>query len=180
MKTKSAAVVILVMLALVGCSLMEVQYHYEPNAPFASYKNFQWIQGMGESEQGQEIDEQLDQQIRSQISQELANKGFNESLTEKADFLINYQLITQERVAISQKDDSFRHLNYRYPTSMNVETYSYRTGSLILDVIDAQSREVVWQGNVYGFVDVHTDPQKQQKRLEKAVKMLLSKFPPNT
>lgn len=179
MKTNSIVVVILLIMALAGCSLMEVQHQYEPNAPFASYKNFHWIQGMEENKQEEEIDEQLDQQIRGKISEELANKGFNESLTEKADFLINYQLITQERVAISQKDESFRHLNYRYPTSMNVESYSYRTGSIILDVIDPQSREVVWQGNVYGFVDVHTDPQKQQKRLEKAVKLLLSKFPPN-
>jgi hypothetical protein len=156
---------------------MDVEHKYEPSAPFSSYKNYHWIQGLKDSEIP-EIDEDLDNQIRGKITQALANKGFQESLVEKADFLINYQFITQERIAVSQKDASYRHLNYRYPDTMNVDTYSYRTGSLILDVIDPQAREVVWQGHVYGFMDLHSDPQKQEKRLEKAVDMLLSKFPP--
>jgi hypothetical protein len=45
-------------------------------------------------------------------------------------------------------------------------------------VIDPQSKEVVWQGHVYGFMDVNKDPKKQQERLDKAIRMLVSKFPP--
>ena len=164
-----------------GCSFMDVQHRFEPGTPFASYHSFQWMQGLETTPEEQatpEIDENMDQLIRSKITQELNNKNFNESSSEKADFLINYRFITQDRVAISQKDEAFRNLNYRYPRSMEVESYSYRTGSLILDVIDPNSREVVWQGNVYGFMDVHTDPKKQEQRLEKAVRLLLADFPP--
>jgi hypothetical protein len=179
MKANPLTVVILLLLASTGCSLMEVQHHYQPDTPFSTYHNFHWIQDMKEAPPA-EVDEDLDQLIRGKISKALADKGFNESLTEKADFLINYQLITQERVAINPREAKGARLDYRYPESLNVDAYSYRVGSLILDVVDPQSREVVWQGNVHGFVDVHTDPKKQEKRLDKAVRMLLSKFPPNS
>lgn len=175
--TTRTLIFVLFLLASWGCSFMDVDHKYEPNAPFSSYKNYHWMQGLKDAPEP-EIDEEWDNLIRSKIDQALADKGFNESLVEKADFLINYQFITQERIAVSQKETSYRHLNYRYPDSMNVDTYSYRTGSLILDVIDPEAKEVVWQGHVYGFMDVHTDPEKQEKRLEKAVSMLLSKFPP--
>ncbi|KPJ95212.1 MAG: hypothetical protein AMJ53_03235 [Gammaproteobacteria bacterium SG8_11] len=156
---------------------MDVEHKYEPNVDFTSFKNFHWVQGM-ESQPEVEIDEALDQNIRKKISQQLIAKGYNESLTEQADFLINYQFITQDRVAVDQRREFRQPLNYKYPSTMNVDTYSYRTGSLILDVVDPQSRHVVWQGHVYGFLDVHTDPKKQDKRLDKAVRKLLSKFPP--
>jgi hypothetical protein len=179
MKTNPLKAVFLLLLASTGCSLLEVQHNYVPNTPFSSYQNFHWIQGIENPPEAQ-VDEQLDQLIRSKISQALVNKGFNESLTEKADFLINYQLITQERVAIHQQGTVARHLGYHHPDVLDVDAYSYRVGSLVLDVVDPQSREVVWQGNVQGFVDVHTDPKKQEQRLDKAVGMLLSKFPPNS
>ncbi len=177
MKTNPFTVVFLLLLASTGCSLMEAQHQFDPNAPFSSYKSFHWIEGVENPPEAQ-VDAQFDQLIRSKISQALVNKGFNESSTEKADFLINYQLITQERVAISQHPDAVRHLGYRHPDTINVSEYSYRVGSLTLDVVDPQSREAVWQGYVQGFVDVHTDPKKQEKRLDKAVSLLLSKFPP--
>lgn len=179
MKINFVSVVFLLLLASTGCATMEANHTYQPDTPFASYKNFHWIQGAeAPTEKETEIDEKLDEQIRGKISQELQNKGFNETLTEKPDFLINYQLIAEDRSAVHQNVGVARTLNYRYPDKLNVEAYAYRVGALILDVVDPQSREVVWQGNVQGFLDVHTDPKKQEQRLEKAVRMLLSKFPP--
>jgi hypothetical protein len=176
-------------LALSSCAFMEVEDRYAPGTPFSSYKNYHWVQAIEEAtttattttttaETETAIDENTDKLIRSKINQALANKGFKESLVEKPDFLINYQFITQQRTAVNQPGRPFGHLGYKYAVSMDVESYSYRTGSLILDVIDPQSKEVVWQGHVYGFMDVNKDPKKQQERLDKAIRMLVSKFPP--
>ena len=169
----------LVIFALVSaCSLMEVQHRYEPNVAFSTYKNYSWIQIQPEEDTQPEIDPEMDSRIRSQINKELAGKGFSEIPAEQADFLVNYRFLTQERSALVQDDVYIRQRNYVYADSLEAERYDYRVGSLILDVIDSKSREVVWQGNIYGFLDVHSDPKKQQERLEKAVRMLLSKFPP--
>jgi hypothetical protein len=178
MKTISLTIAALFVLSSTACSFMEVEHKYEPGTPFSSYKSFRWTQAT-EATTEAKTDEVWDERIRGKISQELTKKGFNASATDQSDFLINYQFITQERVAVNQKDDMLRYANYRYANSLDVDTFSYRVGSLILDVIDPQSKEVVWQGHVYGFVDVHTDPKKQEKRLDKAIQMLLSKFPPN-
>ena len=164
-----------------GCSFMDAQHRYEPGTPFGSYKSFQWVPAQektAEVDNSSEIDPKLDELIRGKISQELKNKNFTESLMGNADFLINYRFIVRERTAMNKKTESFLYQNYRYANSIDVETYSYRTGSLILDVIDPTSQEVVWQGDVSGFLDLQTDPKKQDKRLEKAVHMLLASFPP--
>lgn len=184
MNIKSLAVFVL-SLALSSCAFMEVDHKYAPGTPFSTYKSYQWVPVINEEEAATTsaetetvIDAETDNLIRNKINQALANKGFTEATGDKPDFLINYQFITQQRTAVNQPGRPFGHLGYKYAVSMDVESYAYRTGSLILDVIDPQSKEVVWQGHVYGFMDVHKDPKKQQERLDKAVRMLVSKFPP--
>jgi hypothetical protein len=58
------------------------------------------------------------------------------------------------------------------------ETYHYRQGTLIIDVIDAAARRVIWRGTVQAEVGRHKDPDKRIERLNEAVRQILGRFPP--
>jgi len=62
---------------------------------------------------------------------------------------------------------------YGYPGYGYVD-YGYE-GTIILDIIDAESNELVWRGSYAAAVD---DSGISEKKIKKAVKHILEKFPP--
>lgn len=64
---------------------------------------------------------------------------------------------------------------------MGSETYvhEYEEGTLILDIVEPLNRDLLWRGSAEAKVDRQVSAQRKQKRIKKAVKKILSHFPPN-
>jgi hypothetical protein len=54
---------------------------------------------------------------------------------------------------------------------------NYPVGSLVLDFYDAQSHRLIWRG--VATDSISNSPQKNEKKLDKAVDKMLEHFPPN-
>ncbi len=54
----------------------------------------------------------------------------------------------------------------------------YLEGTLILDIIDAQTNEIIWRGSASKALDQDPDPDKVRMYVNKAVEKILEKFPP--
>ena len=69
------------------------------------------------------------------------------------------------------------YVTYRCGPGVCGETEIIRNteGTLILDIIDAETNEVVWRGSSVGFV---AKANKQRVRIKKRVQTLLKEFPP--
>jgi hypothetical protein len=61
------------------------------------------------------------------------------------------------------------------PTTTTVQTY--QVGTLVVDMFDTHSKQVVWRGTASATVSEH--PDKNTKKLEKAVEKMFKDFPPN-
>jgi hypothetical protein len=46
------------------------------------------------------------------------------------------------------------------------------------DFIDGKSRQLVWQGRAKGFVEKNSNPKKNDKLVNEAVRKILKNFPP--
>jgi len=55
---------------------------------------------------------------------------------------------------------------------------TYREGSLILEMTDARSGEVVWVGEAEDVFQPGMDPKDAESRVQEAVQRLLEGFPP--
>ena len=53
-------------------------------------------------------------------------------------------------------------------------TYTYTEGTLIIDMIDARTNQLVWRGSVAGTVD---NPANLERQVEKAVRAILKQYP---
>ncbi len=51
----------------------------------------------------------------------------------------------------------------------------YLQGTLVMDVFDVKSKELVWQGMVTGTVK--EKPEKREKSIPKTISKLMKKFP---
>ena len=62
---------------------------------------------------------------------------------------------------------------------MTGTSWTIQVGTLNLDFYDPAIKKQVWRGAATKTLDPPKDPDKLQKRLDKATKKLLKNFPPN-
>jgi len=53
------------------------------------------------------------------------------------------------------------------------------TGTLVLDMYDPSTKQLVWTGRVTKTIDASANQAKKQKNLDKAMQKLLKGFPPS-
>ncbi len=68
------------------------------------------------------------------------------------------------------------HLGFGY--SSGGYAHEYLEGTLILDIIDAHSNEIIWRGWASKALDQDPDPKNVRMYVNKAVEKILEKFPP--
>ena len=60
----------------------------------------------------------------------------------------------------------------------NVNVVDVPMGTLMVDMVDAASKEMVWRGIAQGTVPTSSTSEESEKRINKAVTKLLRNFPP--
>ena len=145
----------------------DVQYDFDPDADFSKYEDYAWAEDP--SRPG--LSELADKRLRSTIEAELAAKGLAR-VDSAADLLVVYRVAVEPELDISE---SWRGV--RWGRELHVDTRD--RGTLVLDIHAARSGELLWRGVVSKLLpEGKTDPEKQRKRVEKAVADLLESFPP--
>jgi hypothetical protein len=61
-------------------------------------------------------------------------------------------------------------------TATTAQTYDQ--GTLILDIVDAKKKELVWRGSANGILDPGASPDKKASKVNEAVTKTLADFPP--
>jgi hypothetical protein len=65
-----------------------------------------------------------------------------------------------------------------WPGASDVRLSRYEEGTLMLDVIDNASNELVWRGAAQARIDPNRSPQERTELINRAVREILDRFPP--
>jgi len=154
----------------------DVQHDYDQQVNFANFKTFDWM----EVPELADIDNLVVQRVKNAVNAQL-NKINLKLTANKPDFLIAIHLGKKDKVETTD-------WGYTYGTAEGyrggregtrvVSAYEYQEGSLILDFVDAQSKKLIWRGSAKAEVQNINTAKKSEKVINKAVKMILKKFPP--
>jgi hypothetical protein len=162
-------------LALLACTLTPAQNvttNSMPGTNFSKYHTYKWVPIEGAVEPNQIVDAQIKQSIDSQ----LATKGLTKTDGDKADLLIGYQAsIDQEK----QWNAYGTGGGLRWGGGMaSAQQSTISTGTLVLDMYDPSSKQLIWTGRVSKTLDPSANQGKKQKNLDKAMQKLLKNYPP--
>jgi hypothetical protein len=153
-----------------SCSpIYDVSYDYDKNIDILELKTYDWLpipETVG-------MDSLLVNRIKGSVNNQLKSKGLRMT-SDSPDFLIATHAGTEEKV-------SYSDWGYRYGPYWRGPSYSrfkYQEGTLILDFVDAQSKELIWRGRAKGFVDSGMTPEKLDKLVNESVQKILENFPP--
>ena len=173
---------ILVLLAP-SCSTINTRFDYNPEINFSRYQKYSW-QVPQEEKSEQSPAENL---IDNAIDEALSAKGYQLVPKDQAHFIVGYQMIFQEKKRLRRygyphgyhyhRPGYPHHRYHRFYRRGSVYTYYYTKGTLILDVVDAQTQEVVWSGEAVRIVNPNK-PIELGRKMKESVSRLLKKFPP--
>jgi hypothetical protein len=181
-----SGVLVSVALALAACAGSRVATDYDSSARFDALQTFAWLDPVAEDVEDPVLDSQLlTRKVQRSVADALLNRGY--SRTEHAadaDFLVTYHTASRERLR-DRGGFSFglgigRPWRHGYGSMHVGDGYfprieGYQEGTLIIDVLDAGTRDLLWRGWVRNTVDArnYTD-----EAIAAAVNEIIAEFPP--
>ncbi len=165
----------LVVLMLPGLAVAAEKHgmEFDRDADFSGYQTYDWIEHKKRPEGSPlAVGGALDTKIRNAIDKQLAAQGFGPAIDGEPDFLVAFDG-AMEQITDIQSD--------RYQIARGVswvaegDINSYRKGTLIISISEAGSDKRVWSAWTRNKVK---NPKNPDSQINKAVKKLLSKFPP--
>jgi hypothetical protein len=149
----------------------DIHYNYDQSASFAKYKTYQWVEFRG----GTVPDPLIDQAIKRAIDEQLAQKGFTR-VEKCADLYVGYQAAVNQ-----EKSVTFWRTNG--PRLLDGDTGQGKTSSipireLAVNLYDPAKKQLIWRGDASKTIDLKIDPDKNYKKLQKAVAKLFKNYPP--
>ena len=148
----------------------DVTVNSMPGTNFAKYHTYKWVNIEG----GAHPNQIVDQEIKQSIDAQMASKGFTKTDAENADLYLAYQVAVDQ-----EKQWNAFGMGRGFGGGMGQATSStISNGTLVLDMYDPSSKQLVWQGRATKTLDPSSNQEKNEKNLKKAMAKLLKKFPP--
>jgi len=174
MKVKLIIAPLILLLALTSCSTVKVATDYDREANFTNFQSFAFYKPGIDKAEVSDLDKK---RILRAIESELTKRGFNKS--DNPDVLVSIFTKTQENVNIYQNNFG-RGYGWGWSPwywGSGYNTVSRTTeGTLYIDLIDAETMELVWQG--MGTGALRMDMERKIERINEIVKEILERYPP--
>ncbi len=163
---------------LAGYAWASVTFDYDHAADFSGYRTYAWMERDNSVES--QFPEHLRLRLRRVTEDVLAEKGFEPSpAPPQTDLLLTFYYGARDELAVNYVAYSpYAPWGYGYWGGFNygyTEVRSYKEGTLVLDIVDAHTHQLVWTGVMEKEV---RSVNPTGKRIQKTIKKLLKNFPP--
>lgn len=161
---------------------LKVHSDYDKNTNFGQYKTFSLYKT---DSMGSAISTLNQERILNAVVSEMTKKGFQQT-SSNPDLLVNTVAVLKDKVALSSNTDYYGYGGVYRPyywggglgasstTTYNVQ--NYKDGSLIIDVVDAASKRLVWQG--VGNSEIDKPLKDPDAAISQAIGKIMTNFPP--
>ena len=149
-----------------GAQAQSVQTDYDRGFDFSTLKSFAFARqerGPGDPLAANPLN---DRRIRTAIDSQLVVHGYTRD-SSGPDFLVAYHAATRARTSLQ----SWGYGPGRWRGG-RVDVSQYTEGTLIVDMVDATSTQLVWRGTATGTIQL----KDVDKKIREAVKTLTEKF----
>ncbi|NOQ64927.1 MAG: DUF4136 domain-containing protein [Methyloprofundus sp.] len=191
---KNLLLTLSIALFIPGCSSLSVNTDYDSKIDFSQLKTYRWHAENTHNEASKKyLTAITDQRIRSAIERQLQAQNLIKSTTGKADFLVNYSIAVEDKTDIH----TYNNYNGMYPgygyragygyygggmgmgyASSETQVTHYQQGTLIIDIINPETDQLMWRGAADGRLPKHSNKSEKDALTQKYVSKILLAFPP--
>ncbi|MBT0585243.1 DUF4136 domain-containing protein [Alteromonas oceanisediminis] len=174
------AAVVLVLLSACA-SAPRVHTDFDTASNFAQYKTFAFAPDSAEQAT---VTTLLSKRVRDALERHLVANGHTKTSDADADFLVAYHTSYEKRIDVDT-----------YYTAWGIRPYwgydplfrghipqtrvrEYKVGTLVVDIIDADKKAVVWSSSAENTLSKHLSPEEREEKINTVVAAMLAEFPP--
>ena len=180
MNTLQLVVLGVMVFAFTSCSTVRVAADYDRQADFSSYKTFAFFKPGIDKAEVSDLDKK---RILRAIEAQLTAKGFSKS--SDPDMLVSIFTKTKENINVYNNNFGYGGL-YGWGWSPWFWNTGYNTvsstteGTLYIDFIDGEKKELVWQGMGTSALVTTGNIEKKEERINEIVAEIIARYPPGS
>jgi len=151
-----------------GCGSMSIANEYDPKFDFADLKTYAWI-----PDPDVEVDSQLEvQRLRTAIDKKMAQMGYQQS--NEPNFKIALHMLAGGTTNLAEWGYGY---GWQGASGYGVSAYPMGQGSILVDIIDVKTNELVWQGLASAAIQ-NEDAEIRDRTIKRMLNELFKDFPP--
>lgn len=173
--------IVCIMTLLMSCSSITVKTDFDPEYDFATFKTYRWANAQ-EINPNDELakDQLIYRRVQEAVDKELAAKGMK--LVESGDFdiVVVAHAGIKERMQVHQTGGYYGgwYDPYWGPYGGSTHVSHYEEGTLVIDIVQWEKKELAWRGMGTSILKDIDDPEKVTEYVNIWVAKILAEFPP--
>lgn len=169
------------LVVMAGCASTPNTFaNTDPTADFSSYKTYGFLEELATDKENYESLES--NFLKVAVAQQMDLRGMTYS--QDPDVLVNFYIHTKEKVRSRSVPTTGAYYGFRDPFYDTWGGYGgyetridqYTEGTLNIDVVDAKSKKLVWEGAVAGRV-TEKDVRNLEQTIDEAVAVIFESYP---
>jgi hypothetical protein len=159
-------------------SSIKAGYDYNTDVDFSRFKTYNYITFPDNSL----MNEFVLKRTKYYLNQELGSKEMRQS-SEDPDLLIAIHTRVRSKVQVANlgyayAPQMYYWSSYGYFGTYGWEVREYQKGTLVVDFVESQKKEMVWRGVADGSVPEIPQTEKIEKIVKQAVREMMKNYPP--
>lgn len=177
-RASTACMALTAAVTLSACaSTMTAGSHVRRGLEISRYRTFDW----GPADELPAGDPRLDadpffmDQVRGGVERALASRSLALSSGAEPDLLIHVHASVDRRIDVNRTEQQHGHCQVQNCDDWVME---YQAGTLVVDVVDARTNQLIWRGWAQDSVDAELgDRKKMAAKLQGKIRLIMSRFP---
>ncbi len=176
--------IVCVALVLNACAGIPVSTDYDPNWQLPASPAYAWMPHPMNKVDPMVDNDLVAARVYRAVDEQLAARGFSVASSEKdVNLLVTYHIGEEEKLDVNTFHS---HYGY-YPCwrcwgpgfDSEVWVSQYTQGKLVIDMVDAKTKQLVWRGIASRRVPSFDSPQQRDQFIRDSVAAIFKKFPAN-
>jgi hypothetical protein len=162
-------------LVATGCASMNISAYVRQGTELSKYRTYAWRAADTLSTGDPRLDNNwfFDERVRKDVDTQLAVKGFVKVGDGTPDVLVRYHANITQQIQGQDVNPSARCADDECRSDV------FEAGTLLIDLVDARTNELLWRGWSEGTIDGVIDDQKWlEETVDNAVRRIFRQLPP--
>jgi hypothetical protein len=169
MKLRVPAILGAIVLLSGACASVTTSADYDRSTDFSKYRTWAWIENA--EPVGNAI---VQKRLAAAIEDELAAKGLTKS--DHPDLLVSMHARLTQRVTF--ETTGWGYGPGRWQTGVRTTPEEIPVGTLVVDLVDARAKQLVWRGMAKRVLDLMASPEEKEKATRETVARMFAAYPP--
>jgi len=166
---------------LFSCSSITVKSDFDPEYDFATFKTYRWATAKElNPNDALAQDPLIYKRVQEAADKEFAAKGLELVESGDFDFVVIAHAGVKERTQIHQTGGHYGgwYDPYWGPYGGSTHVSNYEEGTLVIDIVHWEKKEMAWRGMGTSILEDIDDPEKVTEYVNIWIAKILAEFPP--